>query len=313
MITICYVVQYFVDKGFRNYNVEEYEVWNKILAGEINADIIINGSSRARHQFDPKILEEKTSFSCFDIGVDGGKLITIKSRWDSYLAHNKPPKILIQNFDMMYFNSEGVIMNKEKYLPYLSEPPVFSNLERIDKKILFEKNIPLYKYRGFPSQILVGLKSYFIPSSIDNPGEYHGAKLFDKKWAKQSFVRFKANNKTIFYPKERLTSGFQYLKELSKECIANGIKLILVYTPMYFGVQNLILQRDSVDAAIKKFAQTNEFLFWDYSQDSLSYNTKYFFDSLHLNKLGAEIFTKHLASDLKKFIDDKKLSFHSHS
>ena len=39
--------------------------------------------------------------------------------------------------------------------------------------------------------------------------------------------------------------------------------------------------------------------FLDYSYDSISFKKEYFYNSLYLNKTGAEIFTRQLAHDLK--------------
>ena len=39
--------------------------------------------------------------------------------------------------------------------------------------------------------------------------------------------------------------------------------------------------------------------FYDYSNDSLCFDKKYFYNASHLNNTGAEIFSKTLARDLK--------------
>lgn len=301
IITICFIVQYFVDKGFRKYNVGEYAVWNKIFAGKVASDIVIIGSSRAAHQFNPKILEDSTDFTCFNLGVDGGGFITIKSRWESYKANNKSPKILIFNFDMMYFRRREVITNKMKYLPYLSEHAVSSNLERIDNMIWFEKNIPLLKYCGLSDQIFLGLKSYIgLFSEVKN-------KLYNGYWADprswdQDFVKFKAKNKKIIFSEENIDDSFDHIIELNEEFKKKKIKLILVHAPMYYELQKLMPQMDSLMLVMKQLASNNSFLFWDYSKDSLSFSRTYFHNSMHLNRKGANLFTQQLASDLEKYI-----------
>ena len=46
------------------------------------------------------------------------------------------------------------------------------------------------------------------------------------------------------------------------------------------------------------FSEKYDIPFLDYSNDELSYSTKYFYNSQHLNRTGAELFTAKLADDL---------------
>lgn len=306
IIIVCYTVQYFVDAGFYKYTADDYLVWNKIFFGKAEADIIINGSSRALVEFDPKIIEDSTHLTCFNIGVNGGELTTIKSRWDSYLAYNKKPKFLIKNFDIILFDEENFIVNKEKYLPYLSKYTVSSNLETIDAKIWLEKIIPLFKYRGLNHLISLGIKSYFNMIDKIETKSYKGYTPVNKNWD-YSFAKIKARHKKgIFIPDKRFQFGFKYFIELNNECKKSGVKLIIVHAPMYYELQEMLPQMDSIINVMEQLARKNHFQFWDYSKDSLSFSKEYSYNSEHLNKKGAEIFSKQLASDLKKFIYAKK-------
>ena len=49
-----------------------------------------------------------------------------------------------------------------------------------------------------------------------------------------------------------------------------------------------------VTELFKKFSKKYDIPFYDYSTDTLCFHKKYFYNALHLNKTGAEIFTNKL-------------------
>ena len=71
---------------------------------------------------------------------------------------------------------------------------------------------------------------------------------------------------------------------------------------MYNELQKLIPMKNTINSILSDIAAENNVEFWDYSMDTLSYFRKYFFDSMHLNKNGAEIFTAGIAKRLVSYI-----------
>ena len=71
---------------------------------------------------------------------------------------------------------------------------------------------------------------------------------------------------------------------------------------MYYELQQLIPEKDSVDTILKNLAVQNNVQFWNYSNDTLSYDKKYFYNSMHLNTKGAEIFSKTLAKNIESYL-----------
>jgi lysophospholipase L1-like esterase len=53
---------------------------------------------------------------------------------------------------------------------------------------------------------------------------------------------------------------------------------------------------------LKSIATRFSIPYLDYSPDSLMYHKELFYNTTHLNKKGAEIFTRQLAADLKNLI-----------
>jgi len=49
----------------------------------------------------------------------------------------------------------------------------------------------------------------------------------------------------------------------------------------------------------KKFSNEYQIPFYDFSNDSISYHKKYFYNASHLNNIGSQLFTKELIDTLK--------------
>ena len=300
-ILICYIVQYFVDTGLAGYDNDRYANLNMLFRGKINADIVILGSSRAWVQYDPKVIEDSTKLSCYNLGMDDAGMTIIKCWLDSYLAFNKPPKIILLNYEINILEKERRIFNKMNYLPYLNKYPIYSNLEEIDNNILLERIIPMYKYRGLNEQIIIGLESFFGFAKKPINRKYNGFEGKDKKW-NDEFYRVKSKLKKIYYSSGSFAYGLKEIKYIMNICRKNNIDLIIVHAPMYFELQQMIVQKDSLDSIIFNITRGKDFHYWKYTADSLNYNKKYYYNAQHLDKTGAEIFSKILARDLKKYI-----------
>ena len=295
-------LQTLIDKGLRKYDNNTYIVLNNIFNKKINADIIILGSSRAKTQIDPKIIEDSTRLSCYNLGVNGGRLVTQNAIWKSYLNNNSRPKIIIQSASIFLLPKDNHVWQKEQFLPYLSEYSISSNLTDIDNNIWLENIIPLYKYRGLEATISLGLKSYFNLLPEPKSNWYKGFANHNREW-NFTFEKYKATHEKEIISPDSLEFGLAFLKNLIEECKKLNIKLILVEIPIYYELQEMTPQKDSVDLEFENLAKSNNYFFWNYTRDSLNYSKKYFWNSMHLNKAGAEIFSEHLAKDLKKFID----------
>ena len=310
-ISLAFILQIIIDRGLRNYDNDMYINWNRIFRGQINSDIVILGSSRATQHFNPKIIEKQVGFSCYNLGIVAGTIILEEAKWETSLRYNKTPKILIQNVDIFFLCPGEKIAFKEQFLPYLAEPTIYQNLVKIDDGIIVENIIPLYKYRGLREIVFQGLGSFFnlikkpVPALNDF---YKGYYSLIEKW-NGDFEKFNVKNNRLEFSWQEMQLGINYLESLIKRCEERNIEIILVQSPMYYELQNMMPQKDSITSLFSGVAIKNSIQFWNYLDDSLCYNKEYFYNSTHLNAIGAEIFSKHLALDINNFIDKNPNKF----
>ena len=57
IILFSALIDYSITTGLRKTEKREYKDWNKLLNGEINSDLLIQGSSRAWVHVSPKIID----------------------------------------------------------------------------------------------------------------------------------------------------------------------------------------------------------------------------------------------------------------
>jgi tagatose-1,6-bisphosphate aldolase len=75
-----------------------------------------------------------------------------------------------------------------------------------------------------------------------------------------------------------------------------GVKVVFVYTPEYIEGQKFIQGRKELISLYSKYSKQYNIPFYDFSNDVICYKKDFFYNSNHLNKDGAELFTR-------KFVD----------
>ena len=295
---IAYLLQSYIDNKFRNIYDDTYADWNRLFKGEINADIVILGSSRAWVHYNPEIFENKFGLTCYNLGLDGGGLAMQKAKWDSYIANNKPPKFVIQDIDLLTFGSrnDNEIFKKYRFLPYLNKETIYSNLSLIDPFIKLEAFIPLIKYRGYKDEILNLLIENKINKERNKKGFLGQKKQFDSLTYKKMIV----NNDVIVKSEEQIKLGERILLSLIKECKKNNTTVILAHSPIFSNALTLFPQQKDFINIIHNISMNNECEFLDFSNDSINRDTINFYNTTHLNYKGADKFSNKFVTALQK-------------
>jgi hypothetical protein len=111
----------------------------------------------------------------------------------------------------------------------------------------------------------------------------------------------KAKSQKPNYEVQLNNESIKLFHEFVLKCIAQNIELILVYTPEYIDGQKYVSNRKKIISIYKQISKENKLLFLDFSGDEICYKKEFFYNSMHLNKKGAEIFSKKLAEQVKTF------------
>ena len=275
---------------------KEYSSWNTIFDGKINSDVLIYGSSRAWVQIDPAMITKNFNLSCFNLGIDGHNFWLQNLRHEYVLEKNKQPKFIIHSLDIFTLAKIPNLVNSEQFLPYM----FFNN--KIKKATIsyqgyktIDYYIPLIRYFGNHESIAESLK--MSQNSINKIERINGYQGQNKIWNKDFEIAQK-DNPIFEIPFDEGT--LELFDKFIKDCKTKNIKLIFVYTPEYIEGQKFVKNRKFIIETFSKISKKYKIPFFDYSNDSISFDKKYFYNALHLNKKGSEIFTKKFVATLEK-------------
>ncbi len=299
LFSIAFLVQSLIDRGLKKDNSGDYREWNDIFWSRINADILIQGSSRAYRHISPRIIDSAFASNSYNLGMGGYGFFMQYYRFLFYLEHNKSPKYILQNVDPSAFVKQKDLFGYLQFLPYLHDSLIakaVTSYNGIDWKDIY---IPLFKYRSNYHLVAKGLLDNVHTSKKGNE-KYKGFNSPDSHWD-TAFANFKLKNPNGYrdkLDKETITLFEKFLDM----CKTKGITVVFIYTPEYYQAQQMLLNRDSIMNIFRNYSTEYHIPFLDYSKDSICFDTANFYNSQHLNRWGVKKFDAKLVSDLKGII-----------
>jgi hypothetical protein len=294
-----------ITQGLWHVKTGQYGVSNRLMRGEINTQIVINGSSRALSGFDPRVIQGITGLTAYNIGRNGSQTDMQLAVLKAYLEHNRKPEIVIQSLDSFSFEATREVYNPAQYVPYLRDREIWTPLRQISPEVWKSRYVPLYGYvvDDMSMSWVLGLGALAGWSTRED--YFLGFNPRPLKWTEE-FKSFKAANPNgVNWPID--PEGRQSLEELVRVCQTDGIQLIFVYPPEYSEMQRLTRNRGEVFEDFRELSAKYQVPLWDYSDWRYAAETKYFQNSQHLNDEGAEVFSADLSNRLHAFVEEKSI------
>jgi len=271
----------------------EFSVWSDIYAGKIDAEIAIYGSSRAWVHVSPKILQEHLGKKTYNFGMDGHNFWLQYLRHLEFFKHNPQPQIIIQTLDVTHtLTKREELYNEAQFLPYmLWNSDIYQFTRSYEGYSAWDYKIPFFRYfqRG----------NIFYRTAKDWRIRDRGYLGMNWKW---NLDLERAQSEQDSLTMELDPGTLELFDRFLIECQSKGVQVILVYTPEYIGGQKFVKNRDEIISLFEHYAKKHNLFFLDYSSDPICFDTQYFYNALHLNRTGAELFSEKLATDLKKLI-----------
>ena len=255
---------------------------HKYVTDKVNEDVLIFGSSRAIHHYNPEIITDSLGLTCYNCGQDGNGIILFYGLWQMIKEHHKPKMIIYDvstDFDLYKRD------NNQRYLGWLR-----ADYDRVGIKPIFVAIDPTERYKMFSmlyrynSKFLQNITDYVHPFfSIEGNGFLPLAGEMDRMK-----IKVTKNEKThamVDYQK------IDFINKLIDEL--DGVKIIFVASPTWYG------SGKDTYLPIKEICYRRNIPFVDYSMDKkYIHQYQYFKDGTHLNAIGADEFTKDLIKGL---------------
>lgn len=288
-IFIFFAIVAIIDIGFGfvgrylNSHAKGGDTYNHFyIANEMKDSVLIFGSSRAIHHFNPKILEDSLGMKVYNCGLDGNGILYNYGRLLTILDRYKPKMII---YDIM----PSYDIKPDDHTKYLQWQKRWYDRQGI--KEIFEDINPLERYKMVSN--LYRYNTSFIQMFSDNikPQQtiYKGYKpLYEE--IDYDIVDNIPQNAVIW---DNLK--MEYFRKFVELCQENGVELIISYSPWYKVKDSHIFD------VFNKFAAEYNLPVIDlYADPELAYSPENFADASHLNSVGADKFTSKFYSILKK-------------
>ncbi len=261
----------------------EFSSWKDLYSNNINADMLIFGSSRTMNHFNPQMIEDSLNLSAYNMGLSGSRIEISLLRLKEHLRIcTKKPRYITLEIDWMTCDGAKIHYCPWQMFPYM----------------LYNKNIYKYThdYKGFYTHYyLIPLVRYvkYLPDIFKNRHRTYyrnpnvlgkGFVVLTRSWDEttQNVNPFKAS-----IPNEEK----EYLKEFIDICRYNKIQLNMVYAPEHIKVNKIVTNRDTIIDYFKQLSTLNNIPFADFSTLELCSDSVYFYNHRHLNIRGANKFT----------------------
>ncbi len=256
---------------------------NKIIHHS-NEDVLIFGSSRAIHHYNPQIIKDSLNMSCYNCGQNGNGIILFYGWWQ-LMKERHTPKIVIYD---VYPRFDYLIgEDNHKYLGWLrseydtdSIQEIFEDIDTTEK---YKMQSMMYRYN---SKFLQNIVDFVHPIfKIKGDG-------FLALKGEMNKMKIKKGKKGGSHP-EIDSLKLHMIEKLIVDMKKHDVQLFFVASPLWYG------STGSEFDAIQRICQQQDVKFYDFS-DAPKYvrNNKLFKDGSHLNARGADEFTRDLVGVL---------------
>ena len=294
---LAWGLDYAISKGLQQMDDYRYMSWREMQQGNINADILIMGNSRALSHFEPWTIDSITGMSCYNLGIGGYPINVETMKYHTYCLYNNKPNVIIQQIDYMTLGNISAPHQhqSEQFLPLLYRR-IRPELRRIGYTWL-DLHCPLYRYWGYQMVIKNGLLEFLgIKHYVNDPSRL-GIHYERGVWNGSELASMDTICATIN------DEGKQCFEEYMQTCAADGIKVILVNSPMYRGAMNKTMGIKSVNAYLDSIAEVYNTEYWNYTENyELCGDTANFVVSVHMNPEATHKFSIDVANRIKEYL-----------
>ncbi len=261
------------DWGRRNY-----------IINTSDEDLLVFGASRAVHHYDTKILSDSLCLSCYNCGEDGMGILVHLPRLRRIIQRYHPKVVIYEVAPKYDFLNWDNISCLKLLRPYSDDSLVAEVIRDIDKNELLKLYSNLYKYNSSFLEILSqrfsrvpAVAKDFTYSPITSVMNYEPGPA----------GQFEGNGVDSI--------KYKYLGELADLCHSYGVKLYFTASPWYK------MEDSAAFVPIYQLCERKGITFLNHNFDTaFNYRKEYFHDAAHLNKFGAETFSKVIAHEIKQ-------------
>jgi hypothetical protein len=250
------------------------------------------------------MMSDSLQIPTYNLVIDGHNFWLQYLRHKMVLERDTKPKVIIISIDMFSLQKRKDLYNSEQFLPYmLWNRDIKTATSSYVGFVSADYLLPLIRYYGKKKEIETAIR--FYSCHLSNPiSRVKGYQGLNRIWNKD-FNKAKSSMKG--YEVKIDPESVLLFENFLAECKNKNIKLFFVYTPEYIEGQKFVKNRQMVMNLYTHYSTKYQIPFYDFSNDTICFQKKYFYNASHLNKIGAELFTHQLVDTLQQAEIVKKL------
>jgi hypothetical protein len=288
VLIVCDRALFFLmDHSFRTIETGDLGGFiNKVR--RVKAEIVILGSSRAKHQYDPEIIESKLKTSAYNAGCDGQGIPYVRGMVDLVLKDYTPRLLIIDVDPISLAFSQDKFDSATILAPFIDESEVI-------RRILYSRGTfePIkylsraFRYNSKPLAILKNINAQ--DSSIS--GFVPARRTLVPSAQPKPELNSPVNN---WYADQGLV---QLLREIIQQAKLKGVKIILSNSPRWRSDNKVDPLQIPLFNFLRGITLQEKIPYLSVTQENTPalHDASLFADPAHLNERGAKIFTNILA------------------
>ncbi len=245
-------------------------------------DVLILGSSRARHHYDTPFLSDTLGIDVYNAGYDGNGVVLAYGLLGMVLERYKPRLILYDvepAFDIHVYTEDN---NHKRYIsrlkPYYRHPVAGEIISDVSSEEWYKVHSGMMRY----NMSLISL----VSEGLRGKNDY--SKGFSPLYG--SYELEPSNDSKVYKIDSFKVSYMEKLINLAK---TSQIPIIVVASPKY-GQKDLPYIH-----IVRNLCKTKGVPFLDYyDNEEFESHKEWFKEPMHLNSYGAKVFSKYIAEDI---------------
>lgn len=260
-------------------------------------DVVILGSSRARHHYDTPFLSDTLGLDVYNAGFDGNGVILAYGLLELMLERYQPKLIVFDvepAFDIIEYKDDN---NHNRYITRLK--PYYKN-ETVGDIIKSVSHEEWYKVHSGMLRYNMSLLTMFA-EEVTKRGDFIKGFYPLQGVYKRSPEQSKVQAKSKSVPIKNDLFKLDYMEKLVYLAKAKDVPLLIVASPKYGNVDSKGIQ-PILDICEKYHIPLADY----YANEQFMNHMEWFKEPMHLNATGARSFSELVSSDIRNIIDEQK-------
>ncbi len=284
-LAICdFVVGTALQYGY-THSSNDSHVKLRYIFDSVHQDVLIFGSSRALRHFNPAIMECELNRSVYNCGFSGQGLMFSYILISDVLITKKPQLIIVEVSPRLILDFVSD-QRLKIFNPYYGHDTLIRQVLNDADRYEWLKQLSFtYPYNSTFASMALKSKGLNVDGYLPLNG------IMDEAEERNTIGVESFNDQSC----RRMVKHMQLIRDICRE---HNIALIFVTAPIYNGdkVQKKLIDR------INLFCRANRVPYFDFSDNKNFKERKLFRDNMHLNRQGADLFSRNFAVQIKGYI-----------